>query len=47
MLYSAFLGEATRLAHELAAQQPPTEHHADLELEELKFFSVPEPSVKR
>jgi selenocysteine lyase/cysteine desulfurase len=47
MLYSAFLSEAKRLALELAEQQAPREHHADSELEELKFFSVPALSVKR
>ena len=46
MLYSAFMSEAQHLAQELAAQQPPGEHHADSELEELKFFSVPAASVK-
>ena len=48
MLYSAYLGEAQSLAEELAAHQHPLQHHDDVELEELKFFSVPEASsVKR
>ena len=44
-LYGAFLGEAQRLADHLAAEQAPEEHRLDEELEELKFFSVPEVSV--
>jgi selenocysteine lyase/cysteine desulfurase len=44
-LYSAFIAEAERLAAELAAEQPPPEHHMDTGLEELRFFSVPETSV--
>ncbi len=44
-LYEAFLAEAHRLAGELALQQAPSEHRLDAELEDLKFFSVPEPSV--
>ena len=48
MLYSAYLGEAQRLADELAAHQQPLQHDDDVELEALKFFSVPEAScVKR
>ena len=46
MLYSGFLDYAKHLAQELAAQKPPQQHHADSELEALKFFSVPESSVK-
>jgi selenocysteine lyase/cysteine desulfurase len=44
-LYGAFIAEAARLAEELAAGQAPPEHHLDAGLEELKFFTVPEPSV--
>ena len=44
-LYSAFLGDALQMAEGLANQQPPQEHLLQAELEELKFFSVPEPSV--
>jgi selenocysteine lyase/cysteine desulfurase len=44
-LYGAFLGEAQRLADNLAAEQAPEEHRLDDELEALKFFSVPEVSV--
>jgi selenocysteine lyase/cysteine desulfurase len=44
-LYQAFLAEAHRLAGDLALQQAPAEHRLDAELEDLKFFSVPEPSV--
>ena len=48
MLYSAYLGEAQSLAEDLAAHQQPLQHHDDVELEALKFFSVPEAScVKR
>ncbi len=45
MLYSGFLDYATGLAQELAAQSPPKQHRADTELEELKFFSVPDACV--
>jgi len=45
MLYSGFLDYATGLAQELAAQSPPKQHRADSELEELKFFSVPDACV--
>ena len=45
-LYSAFLNEARELAAELASEQAPGEHCLDAELEELRFFSVPEPSVR-
>jgi selenocysteine lyase/cysteine desulfurase len=45
LLYSAFLGEARKMAEELSNQQPPQEHVLQTELEDLKFFSVPEPSV--
>jgi selenocysteine lyase/cysteine desulfurase len=44
-LYTAFLAEARELAQELAGQAAPREYQLDSELEELKFFSVPEPSV--
>jgi selenocysteine lyase/cysteine desulfurase len=44
-LYAAFLSEARQLASDLTAQQAPAEHCMDGELEELKFFSVPELSV--
>jgi hypothetical protein len=33
------------MAEELSNQQPPQEHVLQTELEDLKFFSVPEPSV--
>jgi hypothetical protein len=45
LLYSAYLHEAETLAAELASEQAPEEHSLDAELETLKFFSVPEPSV--
>jgi selenocysteine lyase/cysteine desulfurase len=45
-LYSAFLNEARELAAELATDPAPGEHRLDAELEELRFFSVPEPSVR-
>ena len=44
-LYRAFLSEAQQLADDLAAEQAPEDHRMDEELEELKFFSVPEVSV--
>jgi selenocysteine lyase/cysteine desulfurase len=44
-LYAAFLGEAQKLAKGLAKELLPQEHHLDVELETLKFFSVPETSV--
>ncbi len=44
-LYAAFLHDARRLASDLADQQAPGEYRLGAELEELKFFSVPEPSV--
>jgi selenocysteine lyase/cysteine desulfurase len=44
-LYGAFLSEAQQLACDLAAEQAPEEHLLDEELEELKFFSVPQVSV--
>jgi hypothetical protein len=44
-LYAAFLAEARETADELAAELPPEEFQLDAELEELKFFSVPESSV--
>jgi selenocysteine lyase/cysteine desulfurase len=49
-LYSAYLREAERRAAELAADQAagqPPEHELDPELEQLKFFSVPETSTVR
>jgi len=45
VLYGAFLNEAQQLADGLAARQAPEDHVLDEELEELKFFSVPEVSV--
>ena len=44
-LYAAFLAEARELAQELATQQSPSDHRLEAGLEELRFFSVPEPSV--
>ena len=44
-LYGAFLNEARQLAEELTRRQLPAEHRMEEELEELKFFSVPEPSL--
>jgi selenocysteine lyase/cysteine desulfurase len=44
-LYAAFLGEARQLAKEIATQQAPVELCLHAELEELKFFSVPEVCV--
>jgi selenocysteine lyase/cysteine desulfurase len=44
-LYGAFLGEARELAEQLTRQQLPQEHRLEEELEHLKFFSVPEPSM--
>jgi len=46
-LYAAYIGEASRWAADLAAEQPPADHRLDSGLEELRFFSVPETSVKR
>ena len=46
-LYAAYLGEAGRLAADLASEKAPPEHRLDGGLEELRFFSVPEPSVRR
>ena len=45
-LYAAYISEAGRLAAELATEQPPPEHRLDSGLEELRFFSVPEPSIR-
>lgn len=45
LLYSAYLNDANKLAAELAVEQAPEEHSLDAELENLKFFTVPEPSV--
>jgi len=44
-LYAAFLAEARQQAERLVAEQAPPECRLDSELEELKFFSVPQPSV--
>jgi selenocysteine lyase/cysteine desulfurase len=44
-LYAAFLAEARALARERASELPPAEYHLEDDLEELRFFSVPEPSV--
>jgi selenocysteine lyase/cysteine desulfurase len=45
MLYAAFLADAQATADNLAREQAPEEHVLDAELEELKFFSVPQPSM--
>jgi selenocysteine lyase/cysteine desulfurase len=45
LLYSAYLHEARTLSAELASEQAPEEHSLEAELETLKFFSVPQPSV--
>lgn len=45
MLYSAYVGEAQKLASELASEQAHDEHQVEAELESLKFFSVPESSI--
>ncbi len=44
-MYSGFLGEAKKLADQLAGEGLPPEHMMEPELETLKFFSVPELSV--
>jgi selenocysteine lyase/cysteine desulfurase len=44
-LYGAYLAEAERFAAELAGTPAPRWHRAPEELEQLKFFSVPEESV--
>lgn len=44
-LYEAFLGEARQLADELKQQQLPPDRSMGEELEELRFFSVPESSL--
>ena len=44
--YAGFMREARNLAAGLAADQPPHERRLDTELEELRFFSVPEPSFR-
>lgn len=44
-LYSAFLAEASRLADSMADADKVTLHQSEGELEELKFFSVPEQST--
>ncbi len=44
-MYSAFLAEAKALSEQLASQGLPEEYKLEPELETLKFFSVPEPSV--
>ena len=41
-LYGAFLSEAQQLANQLAEEQAPEDHVLDTEMEDLKFFSVPE-----
>jgi selenocysteine lyase/cysteine desulfurase len=43
--YAGFLAEAHRLAGGLASEQAPAEHLLGDELEQLKFFSVPQASV--
>jgi len=45
VLYSAFLHEAATLANELSSQQAAEEHVLDVELESLKFFSVPQACI--
>jgi len=45
ILYAGFLAEAGELAAGIAARKAPDEHHLEAELEELKFFSVPQTSV--
>jgi selenocysteine lyase/cysteine desulfurase len=45
LLYSSYLNEAKALAGKLAEEQPPGEHLLETELESLKFFSVPQPSI--
>ncbi len=44
-MYSAFLAEAKSMADRLADEGLPPEHLLEPELETLKFFSVPEPSM--
>ena len=44
-MYRAYLDEAARLATDLADPASPRWHRVTDELEELKFFSVPEESV--
>lgn len=46
-LYSAFLAEAESLAAELADHFVSSPEASEAELEELKFFSVPEQSISR
>ncbi len=49
MLYNAFIAEARELAAKLAGEQEgdqaPKEYHLEGDLDRLKFFTVPEPSV--
>ena len=45
ILYAGFLAEARGLAAGLATAQAPDEHHLEEELEQLKFFSVPQDCV--
>jgi selenocysteine lyase/cysteine desulfurase len=47
MLYTAFLAEAQSLAEDLAQEQQRPEFRMEAELEELKFFSVPQASVSQ
>ena len=47
LLYRSFLVEAERIAAELAREREPKEHHFEEELDELRFFPVPEASTRR
>lgn len=44
-LYAAFLADARQLAEQLAAEPAPPDFELEGELEALRFFSVPQPSV--
>jgi len=46
ILYAGFLAEARALSEQQATKEAPVEHRLDDELESLKFFSVPEASVR-
>ena len=47
LLYRSFLVEARRLAAALAKEREPEEHQFDEDLDELRFFPVPEASTRR
>lgn len=47
LLYRSFLVEAGRLAAGLAKEREPEEHHFDEDLDDLRFFPVPEASTRR